>query len=160
MARHGPRPIARVFYRLPVYLYRVGLGWLLGKRFLLLEHTGRRSGRRYRTVVEVAGWLPETGTYLVASGYGPQADWYRNLKASPETTIQVGRRRFAVRARHLGTEESGQAMVEYARRHPAAARGLARLLGYQVSGDEGAYRQLGEAKFPFVAFEPRATGEN
>ena len=159
MGRRGPHPITRVLYRLPVYLYRLGLGWLLGTRFLMVEHTGRKSGRRYQTVVEVAGWDPATDTYLVASGYGLYADWYRNLKASPETIIQIGRKRLAARARHLGPEESGQAMVGYARQHPAAARGLARLLEYKVSGGEGAYRQLGETEFPFVAFEPRATGE-
>lgn len=155
MGKRGPHPVTRFFYRLPVYLYRLGLGWLLGNRFLLMEHTGRKSGRRYQTVVEVAGRIPETGAYLVASGYGPKADWYRNLKASPETVIQVGRRQLAVRARHLEPEESGEAMVNYAKQHPAAARGLARLLGYQVSGDEATYRRLGATELPFVAFEPR-----
>ena len=31
------------FLRAPVYLYRWRLGWLLGKRFVLLTHIGRRT---------------------------------------------------------------------------------------------------------------------
>jgi len=35
----------RLAFRLPIYLYRLDLGWLLGHRFLLLVHRGRESGR-------------------------------------------------------------------------------------------------------------------
>jgi hypothetical protein len=34
----------RLAMRAPIGLYRVGLGGLLGTRFLLLEHVGRSSG--------------------------------------------------------------------------------------------------------------------
>ena len=43
----------RWLFRLPVYLYRCHCGGLLGHRFLLLIHRGRRTGRRYETVLEV-----------------------------------------------------------------------------------------------------------
>ena len=36
-------------------LYDHRLGWLLGQRILRLNHVGSRSGRRYRTVLEVVG---------------------------------------------------------------------------------------------------------
>jgi hypothetical protein len=44
----------RFMMRAPIALYRVGLGGLLGKRFLLLEHTGRKSGLTRRTALEIA----------------------------------------------------------------------------------------------------------
>ena len=31
-------------FKLPLLLYRLRLGWLLGRRFMLLTHVGRRSG--------------------------------------------------------------------------------------------------------------------
>ena len=40
-----PAGALRLAFRLPIYLYRLDLGWLLGHRFLLLVHRGRESGR-------------------------------------------------------------------------------------------------------------------
>lgn len=152
--RKKPGRISRVLYRLPVWLYRMHLGWLMGNRFILLNHTGRKTGRPYQTVVEVAEHDDATGTYFVASGYGLSADWYQNLLHHPTTTVQVGNRRFEVEAEVLSAEASGEAMVRYARRYPTAARNLAHLLGYQVSDDETGYRDLGRTSLPFIALHP------
>ena len=57
----------RTLYRVPTYLYEHDLGWLFGRRFLCLTHVGRRSGRRYRTVIEVAELA---GEYGVTSSIG------------------------------------------------------------------------------------------
>jgi hypothetical protein len=32
------------------------------------------------------------GSYVMASGWGPDAAWYRNVRHMPEVTIQVGSR--------------------------------------------------------------------
>jgi len=137
---------------MPIWFYRVGLGGLLGKRFLLLNHTGRKSGQLRQAVVEVAGFDPATNTYVVASGFGPNSDWYRNVCATPQVTIQVGNRRMQAESQPLSPAESGAAMVEYAHRHPSAARGLARILGYQVDGSDEGYQRVAEQHIPFVAF--------
>src|SRR5215469_3700219 len=42
----GPQGALRRLFRVPVYLYWWKCGWLLGHRFLLLNHTGRRTGLR------------------------------------------------------------------------------------------------------------------
>ena len=42
----------RQLFRAPVYLYRWNFGWMLGHRFLLLIHIGRRIGLRRHTVLE------------------------------------------------------------------------------------------------------------
>jgi hypothetical protein len=49
----NPHRGALRYFFAPVSLYRLHLGWLLGHRFLLLTHTGRRSGLRRQTVLEV-----------------------------------------------------------------------------------------------------------
>lgn len=149
-----PRGLSRLLFRLPIWLYRLGLGWLLGQRFLLLNHTGRKSGRVRQTVLEVAGHDEESDTYLVAAGFGPRSDWYRNLLKRPEVTIQVGRRRLPVVAELLSAAESGEEMVDYARRHPTAVRALSRALGFEADS-EADYRKLGQESVPFVAFRPR-----
>lgn len=150
-----PGGLLRFLYRLPIWLYRLRLGWLLGQRFLLINHIGRKSGKRYQTVVEVARRDPEADAYVVAAGYGPRSDWYRNLRHHPDVTIQVGRRTLDVRAHFLSPEESGEEMVDYARQHPTAARNLIKLIGYEAPETAEGYRQLGREQIPFVVFRPR-----
>jgi hypothetical protein len=50
-----PKPVGalRLAFRLPIYLYRLDLGRLLGHRFLLLVHRGRESGLLRETALEV-----------------------------------------------------------------------------------------------------------
>lgn len=42
-------------------------------------------------------------------------------------------------------------MVRYARRHPMAARNLAKLIGLVVDGSEESYRAAAREHIPFVA---------
>ena len=56
-----PTGVLKWGYNLPIALYRVRLGWLLGHRFLLLTHQGRKTGRILQTVLAYAltnskGW--------------------------------------------------------------------------------------------------------
>ncbi|MCB8992151.1 MAG: nitroreductase family deazaflavin-dependent oxidoreductase [Ardenticatenaceae bacterium] len=150
-----PTGLGKLAFRAPIYLFRAGLGSLLGQRFLLLNHIGRKSGQPRQAVLEVVHYEPDTDTYFVASGYGRQSQWFRNIKANPEVTIQVGRRKLAVTADILGPEASGEMMVQYAQRYPNAAKNLSRLIGYQVDGSAADYQQIAAEHIPFVAMRPR-----
>jgi hypothetical protein len=48
-----PAGALKLALRLPIYLYRLNLGWLLGHRFLLFAHLRRKSGLLRDTVLEV-----------------------------------------------------------------------------------------------------------
>lgn len=52
----SPPGIAKPLLKAPAAPYAANAGWLLGHRFLLLVHRGRKSGRVYRTVLEVVAW--------------------------------------------------------------------------------------------------------
>ena len=91
-----------------------------------------------------------TNTYPVASGFGQQCDWYQNILATPEVSIQVGRKRMAAVAEPLSPEDSGKTMVQYARKNPTAARNLTKILGHELGGVEEAYRSIAEEHIPFV----------
>ncbi len=121
--RQPPSGLQRMLWRAPIWLYRMGLGGLLGKRLMLLVHTGRRSGQPRQAVVEVAGFDPATNIYTVASGFGFKSDCYRNVCTMPNVTIQVGRQRMQAMARPLSQAESGAAMVDYAHRIPGPRPG-------------------------------------
>jgi deazaflavin-dependent oxidoreductase (nitroreductase family) len=96
------------------------LGFLLGGRFLLLEHRGRVSGRPRRVVLEVIG-RPAPDSYLVVSGFGTRAQWYRNVRATPRVGVTVGvHRPRPAQAHILDRDEAASALTAYAKAHPRA----------------------------------------
>jgi deazaflavin-dependent oxidoreductase (nitroreductase family) len=65
--------------------------------FAMIEHTGRRSGRAYRTPVNL---FRHGDGYVVALTYGPTADWVRNVLAAGECDAVIrGRSVHLVRPR-------------------------------------------------------------
>ena len=153
-----PGRLLKWLLRAPVALYAVDAGWLLGHRFLLLAHRGRRSGRVYRTVLEVVAWDGEHLEAVVMSGFGRSSQWYRNVLASDPVEVRIGRRRFTPRVRELDADEAVRGLADYERRNRIAAFFLRSLLsktaGGRYDGSESARRRLVEA-LPLVAFRPR-----
>ena len=47
--------------------------------FAIVIHTGRRSGRTYRTPINA---FRDGNDYIIALTYGPQTDWVRNVEAA------------------------------------------------------------------------------
>ena len=154
---HPPRGLARLGWRAPIWFYRLGLGGLLGERFLLLNHTGRKSGQLRQAVLEVVSHDAKTGTYVVASGFGEKSDWYQNVMVHPKITIQVGQKRMAALARRLPLEQASEVMLDYNRRHPTALRTLAGILGYRTDGSDADVRFFAGA-IPIIALEPADLG--
>ncbi len=80
----------RHFNRFMVLMFRLGLGrWIqfwppVTGRILVLVHTGRRTGLTRRTPLNFA---EIDGELHVTAGFGPGADWYRNIKAKPEVEV-------------------------------------------------------------------------
>ena len=82
--------VLRHLLRAPIYLYRWHLGQLLGRRFLLLSHTGRRTGARHQTVLEVMEYRKEGPEAVVMSGFGQDSDWLQNIEKNPNEEIEIG----------------------------------------------------------------------
>lgn len=139
-----PKGISRFLYRLPIYMYRIGLGRLMGSRFLLLEHVGRRSGKLRQNVLEVVRWDKAAGTIYVVSAWGDKSDWLRNLRAHPAVTINVAGTRYSANAIPLARDESERELLDYAQRYPRAAKELSRLLGYHLDGTPEDFAALAE----------------
>jgi deazaflavin-dependent oxidoreductase (nitroreductase family) len=148
-----PRGLSRAFFRFPIYIYRLGLGGIFGKRMLLLNHTGRVSGLPRQAMLEVVNHDPDTGTFVVNAGFGPDSDWYRNLMAHPDASIVVGRKKIDVRAEQLAPTEAGPLMLNFVRQHPQEAR-FVRQLGYEVDGSDEDWIALGE-ELILIALRPR-----
>jgi deazaflavin-dependent oxidoreductase (nitroreductase family) len=151
-----PTGLSRLLFRIPIYFYRLGLGWLFGERLMLLNHIGRVSGKQRQTVLEVVTHDPADNSFIVASGWGPTAAWYRNVVHTPDVSIQVGRRTILVTALPLPKDDGADIFAQYAARHRTAAKHLLpRLMGFAVDGSEADFRAVGQ-RMPFVRFVPRA----
>lgn len=150
-ARIGRRILqTRAIVRAPIVLYRAGLGFIFGHRLLLLEHLGRKSGQRRYVVLEVVG-RSAAGGYLVASGFGAKAQWYRNLVAHPQARIRVGWSGYLpARARLLEADETMAVLRGYAEQHPGAWERLRPIFEETLGAD---ISEAGTA-LPMVALEP------
>jgi deazaflavin-dependent oxidoreductase (nitroreductase family) len=152
--RPKPRGITRFFLRFPIWLYRLHLGWLLGNRFVMFRHIGRKSGLPRYTVVEVVRHDQATDTYTIASGWGEKSDWLQNIQKEPEVLLYSGRRQRAASAARLSVDEATAALKDYADHHPTAFHNLSKvMIGQRLEGSEADCRLLAQA-VPLVTLTP------
>ncbi|MEP7289533.1 MAG: nitroreductase family deazaflavin-dependent oxidoreductase [Chloroflexota bacterium] len=145
----------RLMLRLPILLYRLKLGWLLGERFVLLNHLGRKTGQVHQTVVEIIGHNAAQDTYYIVSGWGYKANWYQNLLARPNITVQIGRHQRAIRAETLTPSAGVQVLLDYRKHHPLASRELSRLMGIDLSAASSeALQKIVQESLPIVVLRP------
>lgn len=110
----------RWMVRMPITLYRAGLGFLFGPRILMLEHIGRNSGARRRVVLEVLA-RPAPGEYVIIAGFAQKAQWYRNIQANPHVRVSTGlRRNMPALAVPMTQAESAAVLDVHRQQHPAA----------------------------------------
>jgi deazaflavin-dependent oxidoreductase (nitroreductase family) len=153
--------LLRRILRLPVYLYHARLGALLGHRFLLLVHRGRRSGRRYETVLEVVRYDPTTKESVVVAAWGRRTAWLHNVEAGGALAVATDRRRYAPAHRLLDANEAFAVVAAYERRNrfiaPVVRAVLSRLVGWRYDGTDADRRRL-VVQLPMLAFRPRSEG--
>jgi deazaflavin-dependent oxidoreductase (nitroreductase family) len=84
---------------------------LVEEQFCYLTTRGRVSGRAHR--IEI--WFALDGPMLyLLSGGRERSDWVKNLRATPEVTVELGPRRFSGRARIVedaAEDERARALV-------------------------------------------------
>jgi deazaflavin-dependent oxidoreductase (nitroreductase family) len=91
-------------------LYRV-TGGLVGRhipgigRMLLLDHVGAKSGVKRTTPLLYIEDGPNLVIVASKGGHPRNPAWFHNLRANPDTTVQVGSERRDVRAHVAGAEE-------------------------------------------------------
>jgi deazaflavin-dependent oxidoreductase (nitroreductase family) len=84
---------------------RIG-GRMVGGPILLLHHTGAKSGKRR---ISPLLYLPDGNRMVIVAskgGYTKHPGWFHNLKANPDTQVELPREgRVAVQARQASAEE-------------------------------------------------------
>jgi len=162
MRPHGPpaapsrRPggLLRWLARAPALAYRLRLGRLLGHRFILIHHRGRKTGKHHQTVVEVVRYDRARRESFVVSAWGERADWYRNLQHGPAIAVETAGRRYRPEVRFLDRDERVTELARYARDHRLAARAIGRWLGISFDDSPGSIERASGA-LRMVAFRPR-----
>jgi deazaflavin-dependent oxidoreductase (nitroreductase family) len=136
--------------RAQVWIYRktggrIGGKWRIGAGFrkpvptLLLEHRGRKSGKLFTVPLL---YLRDGDDVVIVASQGGRPEnpqWYRNLVANPDTEVQIGPQRSAVRAVVAGPEER-------ARLWPKLVEAYA---------DFETYQSWTEREIPVILLKPR-----
>ncbi len=145
--KQKPTGLFKRILHAPVWLFRARLGFIFGKRIVMLEHLGRRSGKLRQTPLEVV--RRNGDSYILCSGTGPNADWYRNLKSNPAAALWVGSSRHEVEQRFLDQSEAATTFAFYEQAHPKAAARLTDLMGVSHDGTHRGRMEM-MAKIPMV----------
>lgn len=155
----GVNNTLRLLLRLPVHLFHWRGQFLLGHRFMLLIHTGRRTGQRHETVLEVMEYRTPGPELIVMSGFGRNAGWLRNIRATPDPRVVIGRQHFIASFRELDEADATRVVESYERRSrlmaPIVRAVLSRLLGWPYRGSADDRRRL-VRQLPLIAFRPAA----
>ena len=110
-----------------------------GPSMLLLDHVGARSGVKRTSPLLYLDDGPNLVIIASKGGHPRQPAWFHNLRANPETMVQVGSERRPVRARVATSEERR-------RLWPRAVKSYGSYANYQ--------RRTGR-QIPVVILEPR-----
>lgn len=149
-----PRGLQAKLYRLPIWIYRFNLGWIFGRRALLLNHTGRKTGKARQAVIEIIDSKPEQGQYYVVSGFGTHSQWFKNIQQDSCVSIQVGSKKMLAEVQILDPDQAEEVFLGYTQRNPQVIRMLAKWIGYDVPHNEESYRAFGR-KIPIIRFVVR-----
>jgi deazaflavin-dependent oxidoreductase (nitroreductase family) len=142
--------------KLPLLLYRTGLGRLLGHRFMLLTHVGRRSGKVRQTVLAVLHFDPKTMEIMAISAWSA-SDWYKNILALPALQVETGSTRYVPIHHSLSSEEIAALFEDYRSKHPIFSRIVCRIPGWKWDASHEELLELAKT-LRGVAFQPKENG--
>lgn len=83
--RKPPRFVWRLM-KLPRIWYKLGLGPIVGRIYLILTTTGRKTGLLRETPLQ---YEEADGVIYVGSARGTEADWVRNILANPNVSVRL-----------------------------------------------------------------------
>jgi deazaflavin-dependent oxidoreductase (nitroreductase family) len=110
----------------------MGLGFLVGKIFMILTTTGRKSNQPRHTAIEFHEYK---GRKYVYSGFGEKSDWYKNILVDPHVTIQTASGTEKVIARRITDEKELAKAFEFVSHNPTMKRWV-QALGFRLNLDE------------------------
>jgi deazaflavin-dependent oxidoreductase (nitroreductase family) len=142
-----PKGLLKLLFKTPILLYRLGLGVFVGRLFMVLTTTGRKSGQPRRTAIEFHEF---EGRPTVMSGWGEKTDWVRNLQARTLVTVQTWRGAQSVRARRIVSEDELRRAFDWAQSNPTMKQ-MMKLAGFEMPPEQFLAEK---ERFTLITFEP------
>ena len=134
--------VRKIFSRSHVFWYRVSGGVLGGSMrgapIVLLTTTGRSSGQTRTTPLQSIADGEHTVVVASNGGHKVHPQWWLNLKANPEATVQVRRRQLKMRAEEATGPERERLWLKAVNQYP----------GYVN------YQKTAEREIPVVVLKP------
>jgi deazaflavin-dependent oxidoreductase (nitroreductase family) len=137
-------PLTRRVMGLHTFVYRAS-GGRVGQHLpgfphmLLLEHVGAKSGKKRTSPLVYVDDGDDVVLVASKGGFPKHPGWFHNLKANPDTTVQIGSEKRPVRARVANAEERK-------RLWPKAVETYSGYADYQKRTDR---------EIPLIILEPR-----
>jgi deazaflavin-dependent oxidoreductase (nitroreductase family) len=137
-------PLLRRMMGMHARVYRLTYG-LVGHRFpgappmLLLDHVGAKSATKRTIPLVYIDDGPDVVVVASKGGHPKHPAWYHNLRANPDTTVQIGAGRRPVHARVASPQE----------RKRLWPKAVATYSGYRD------YQERTSREIPLVILEPR-----
>ncbi len=138
--------------RWPILLHHLRLGRLTGHQFIVLTHRGRRTGQVRQTAIMVLRYDPAKREAFVVA-WSHQADWYRNIQATPACEVSLGSNRYRPSQRFLTTDEVFELLTWCRQHRPFQARIQCLFFGWPWTTSGEVRRGLAET-LAGVAFRP------
>lgn len=76
----------KLAFRVPMLLWRLGLGPIVGRMIMVITTTGNKSKLPRHNMTE---YYALNGKKYTVCAYGEKAAWYKNIKADPRVTVQT-----------------------------------------------------------------------
>ena len=138
-------PVVRLLMRAHVWIYQASNGRIAhrfpgGAPILLLDHVGAKTATKRTTPLVYVEDDPNVVIVASKGGHPRNPAWYHNLRANPDTTVQIGAERRTVHARVASPEE----------RERLWPKAVATYAGY------GNYQKRTGREIPLVILEPHA----
>jgi len=133
-----PKGLTKYFFKIPVYFARIGLfGWekIFGLDWMLLITTGRKSGKKRYSMVDILLYERDTDTYYIEVGFGKKSDWYQNIQANSVFEAQVYRRKFTAIAEELSAEKAGDMLVNFVQKRPVYSKSVMKVVGITFNSE-------------------------
>lgn len=103
--RETQKGIKKLYARIPLYMYRLGLTKPLESDILVLTTIGGKSGKDVSTPL---GYIKHNGQIYITSLFS-KSDWLENAKKEPQVRLQIGKRKINATAEVVdGPAERGE----------------------------------------------------
>jgi deazaflavin-dependent oxidoreductase (nitroreductase family) len=148
-ANNPPPRMAKWILNLQVGLLRARIIPPLNKALMVLTTTGRKSGKQHSIPI---GYIPDGDTILTFN-IGGQSNWYKNVLANGNATLEISGEKIAARGEPLTAPHEIRRAIDVYRQKQSAGM-FERFFGVSPTADPEEQMRIIAGRIRFVRFHP------